>query len=162
VEREKEVKKMKKMLVLVLALFMVLVLASTSCLAWGAPTVKTVKPGTDLRSIYNQHNGEAMPDWFVGVVYQSAWTKSHGWGADDYNKVKLLVWVPNGTVILVPADARQEGPFAKKFEAGDVIAFRFKDGYGTYAKGTITSFDKAIGVWFDDVMILAKNAAPTQ
>jgi hypothetical protein len=152
-----------KKLVLGLALFMVtILLSSAGCLAWGAPTVKTVKPGTDLRAIYNQYNEATMPDWFAGVVYQSAWTKSHGLGADDYNKVKLLVWVPNGTVIIVPADARQEGPFAKKFEAGDVIAFRFKDSYGLYVKGAITSFDKAIGVWFDDVMVLAKGVAPLQ
>jgi hypothetical protein len=149
------------LLALVLLLMVASLLPAAGCVIRGSPTVKTLKPGVDLAAIYNRNTGKVFPDWILGVIYQSAWTKSYGWNSDDYNRVKLWVWLPNGTLILMPISAYQEEDFAKKFETGDVVAFRYIDSYGNYVR-VPSAFDLTIKLKFDDVMILEKAAAPQQ
>ena len=103
-------------------------LASLACIASGIPTAKTL-PAEELDrlpavvSVYSMgHN--VPPQWWVGVVWQERYDKSYGMNSDAYNNVRVRVFVPNGFLVIIPCNPKQEMHFARDYDPGDVVAFK--------------------------------------
>ena len=152
-------KKLAAAVMITLSLF--LLIASTGCLAIGEPNVATMAPSetANVKKVWTtaDYMEQVMPNWFLGIVYQVKYNPAFGINADDYNRVRLDVYIPNGILTLIPSSSRQEKFFATNLKPGDIIAFRVRK---TNAYDEFMNFlpgQGVIRVYKDDIAIIEPN-----
>ena len=145
---------MRRRVGLLISLLALLLFATVGCLALGEPEVETVsaedinKMAPAVASYAGSY--KVPPQWMVGVVFQVYRTISWGLDSDEYNKVRIRVYVPNGIINIIPCSAYQEEAMAKAYNAGDIIGFKTP-------ANNVTAKQDEIRLCHQDVMVLEKN-----
>jgi hypothetical protein len=147
---------MKK--VVFLLVILAVILSSTSCFAVAPAEVKTLPPEKigDIDAMLKKYEDRAVSGWIVGIVYEISYRESYGLRSDPYNLVSAYVYIPKGTIGLMPASGYQEEAFVQRYKPGDIVQFRIQDGVGAWTTSFPFGKNNLFDVELENMVVIGK------
>jgi hypothetical protein len=150
---------MKKLILLVVALILVMTILTVSgCWANAPAQVEVLSPDKigKITDAFKKYEDPAVPGWIIGVIFKLSYRESYGWRSDPYNIVSASIYLPKGTLTIMPANGYQEEEFVKRFKPGSVIQFRVKDSYGNWLSTFPMGGSNVYRVELEDIFIIGE------